>query len=437
MGEATLLRELVGKREWTYQAFTVQFGHAARAVADRDGEPRLARLAVSETTFRRWTAGGLRTRPGPDVCRVLTELFDRPAADLFAAPPAPMRPVAAPAEAHSTSIRETISVAARNALRFTALSQTGTDPGVIEDLTSEAARLAALYPTAPLHEFLGDLVNLQEVTYLLLESRQRPAIQRDLHLIAALSNGLLAKASHDQADPKNAMTLARAAYLAADYAGHQGLKAWVSGIQALTAYWAGWTQKAADYAADAQDPALKGTVTAWLPALEARAHAILGDHDRAHAAIKKTEAARDRLTESDLDRFGGLLTFPAAQQLYYRAEALVLVDPAAPAALQAAGDAVTAYCDSDQDHWAFGDEAGSRAHQAVALIASGHYDGAAETIDPVFNLPPAQRTHGIAVCVRRAAAALPAPAPDQPRLIDQLRRSAEEFDTTTLKALTK
>ena len=439
MGEGTRLRELVSQRQWTYQAFTIQFARAARTVADRDGEPRLARLTVSEPTFRRWTGGALRTRPGADVCRVLEELFQRPAADLFAAPPVPQRAPAASVEAFSfsTSIRENLSVAARNALRFTALSQTGADPVAIEALTGEAARLAALYPTAPLHEFLGDLVNLQEVTYRLLESRQQPTVQRELHLVAALSTGLLAKASHDQADPRTAMTLARAAYLAADYAGHPGLKAWVRGIQALTAYWAGWPQQAADFAASAHEESLTGTITAWLPALEARAHAALGDAGSVREALERTQAARDRLVPSDLDEFGGLLTFPDAQQTYYQAEALVLADAASPEALDASTRAVAAYSDPDSPHWAFGDEAGSRTHQALALIATGQLDGALDILDPVLNLPPAQRTHGIAVCVRRIATALPAQSADQPRLSRQIREGVEEFDHTTLRALTR
>jgi hypothetical protein len=439
MGEGTRLRELVGQRQWTYQAFTIQFTRAARTVADRDGEPRLARLAVSEATFRRWTGGALRTRPGADVCRVLEELFQRPAADLFAAPPVPQRALAAPVEAFSfsNSIRENLSVAARNALRFTALSQTGADPVAIEALTGEAARLAALYPTAPLHEFLGDLVNLQEITYRLLETRQQPTAQRELHLVAALSTGLLAKASHDQADPTTAMTLARAAYLAADYAAHPGLKAWVRGIQALTAYWAGWPQQAADFAACAQEESLTGTITAWLPALEARAHAALGDAGSAREALERTQTAREHLVPSDLDEFGGLLTFPDAQQTYYQAEALVLADPASPEALNAATQAVAAYSDPDSPHWAFGDEAGSRTHQALALIAAGQLDGALDILEPVLNLPPAQRTHGIAVCVRRIATALPAQTADQPRLSRQIREGVEEFDHTTLRALTR
>ena len=328
-------------------------------------------------------------------------------------------------------------MAARNALRFTSLSGPGADGETVGALTSEAARLAELYPTAPLHEFIGDLVNLQEITYRLLESRQRLSAARDLNLVAALSTGLLAKASHDQGNPQAAITLSRAAYSAADDAGHDGLKAWVRGIQALTAYWAGWNTQAADYARDAQLPSLTGTVTAWLPALEARAHAALGDRASAGEALTRAQAARERLEPSDLDRFGGLLTFSAAQHAYYRAEALVLVDPGAPEALRAADLAVASYTDPDAGHWAFGDEAGSRAHQAVARIATGDLDGGLEAIEPVLALPPQQRTQGITVCVRRTGNALPAAGPGSPAVANHMRTALEEFDHTTLRALTQ
>lgn len=436
MSAANGLRREIEARQWSYQAFVAQFSHAANRVAQRDGEPRIARLTVSEPTFRRWTGGALRTRPGADICRVLEELFGRPTAELFApaATALTLRP-ATPPSPHS-QVREFIRMAARNSLRFTALRSGGASAETVEELTQETARLAALYPTAPLHEFLGDLVNLQEIAYRLLEEHQRPERQRDLHLLAALSTGMLAKASHDQGDPQSAMQLVRAAHLAAELAGHAGVQAWVRGIQALTAYWAGWESQAAQIARDAaQTPGLTGTVTAWLPALEARATAAVGDRTRARDALARAEAARETLSPTDLDEIGGLLTFPAAQQAYYRAEALVLTDPADPAARSAADEAVDAYADPDASHWAFGDEAGSRTHQAMARIAGGDLDGGFVALEPVLTLPPAQRTHGIVVCARRTINALPSAGPNAPRKALELRDAVEEFDHVTLKAL--
>jgi hypothetical protein len=60
--------------------------------------------------------------------------------------------------------------------------------------------------------------------------------------------GLLAKASHDLAEPHAAMAQARTGYLCADQTDHDGLRAWLRGLQSLIAYWAGRTQEAARYA---------------------------------------------------------------------------------------------------------------------------------------------------------------------------------------------
>jgi hypothetical protein len=47
------------------------------------------------------------------------------------------------------------------------------------------------------------------------------------------------------------MTQARTAYVCADNAGHDGLRAYVRGIQSLTAFWAGWPHEALRYASSA------------------------------------------------------------------------------------------------------------------------------------------------------------------------------------------
>ena len=435
-GETNLLRRLIAQRQWTYQAFALQYTRAAGELARRDAEPRLARLTVSEKTFRRWTGGALRTRPGPDVCRVLEALFEQPAVALFAPAEPPTRSDPDPDSASQSQVKEHIRMATHNAIRYTAMLSDGVSAEAVEVLTAEVGRLALVYSTVPLHELLGDLANVQEIAFRLLETRHRPERERDLHFVAALSSGMLAKASHDQGDPNSAMTLARAAYLAADRAGHEGLKAWVRGIQALTAYWAGWESQSLATARQAQElPGLSGTVTAWLPALEARAAARIGDRSAARSALARAETARDVVTPSDLDGFGGLLTFPTSQQTYYRAETLVLSEPAASQSLTAADEAVTAYSDPTRPDWAFGDEAGSRAHQAMARIAIGELDGGLEALEPVLALPPGQRIHGVTVCARRTVAALPPAGPSTSRTADMIRDAVEEFDRATLKTL--
>lgn len=90
-----LLKALVTERRWVYGAFRVQFELAAQQLADEEHDPRLRTLTVAERTFRRWLAGGTKTLPQPDVCRVLERLFARPVAELFNVPAA-ARPARTP-----------------------------------------------------------------------------------------------------------------------------------------------------------------------------------------------------------------------------------------------------------------------------------------------------------------------------------------------------
>ncbi|MFW6691929.1 hypothetical protein [Streptomyces sp. MAR4 CNX-425] len=54
----TLLRVELAKRGWArFSTFEVHYTHAARKAAAEYGDPRLARLTISSTTFKRWLAG--------------------------------------------------------------------------------------------------------------------------------------------------------------------------------------------------------------------------------------------------------------------------------------------------------------------------------------------------------------------------------------------
>lgn len=124
----------------------------------------------------------------------------------------------------------------------------------------------------------GDLVEAQDMALRLLEGRQRPTDTRELHLLARIASGILVEASNDLGDRHTGMTQARAAHACADNAGHDGLRAWARGLQPQTAYWGGWPHEALRYAQPGADAAegVASTVAVWLPALAARAHAVLG-----------------------------------------------------------------------------------------------------------------------------------------------------------------
>ncbi|GAA0367279.1 hypothetical protein NE235_03225 [Actinoallomurus spadix] len=302
-----------------------------------------------------------------------------------------------------------VEMAARKALRF-AVTVEGTNVGAetLDQLRDEVARLALAYPQQPLPVLLTDLIDLQDVGFRLLEGRQRPAETRDLYLLTGVICGMLAKASHDLGDPHSAMTQARTAFVCADNAGHDGLRTWTRSLQSMIGYWAGWPNDAVRYAEAGAEAAGRttGTASVWLPAQEARAWAILGDAERAEAAIARAHTARDQAQADDLDGFGGIMTFTRPRQLYYAADTRVWLPGADEQAEHVAAEALDAYESADAGERSFSDEAGARADQALARVNRGDLDGAAESLRPVLDLAPDQRIGGILASVMRVHEAL-------------------------------
>ncbi|MGH8899989.1 MAG: XRE family transcriptional regulator, partial [Egibacteraceae bacterium] len=300
-------------------------------------------------------------------------------------------------------------MAARRALRFLASAEgSNVGPETLDQLRDEIARLAVAYQTQPLPTLLGDLVDTQDVAFRLLEGRQRPTQTRELYLLAAVASGLMANASHNLGDPHAAMTQARTAYVCADNAGHDGLRAWARGQQSVIAYWGGWPYEALRYAQLGADPAARvtGTVTVWLPALAGRAWAALGNGNESRTAVERAHAARDAVTPDELDELGGGLTFTRPRQLYYTADAAGWLPGEEERAEREAAEAVDAYEHAEEAEQSYADEAVVRADLALARAHRGELEGTREALRPVLDLPPDRRLSGIIAITLRVHTAL-------------------------------
>lgn len=460
----TLLRVLVTRRHWqVYETFRHHYERAAETLAEREGDRRVRGLTVSKRQFERWCGGELKTRPYPDQCRVLEAMFDHPVDDLLApatpeqmAPrtaPAPSTPAFAPVPSLEPRPRATqltatmesgvwgdpglgrrerqVEMAARRAFRFGSTAEGSTvGPETLAQLHDEVRRLADAYPRLPLPTLLGDLVDIQDTTFRILEhGRVRPSQAKELYLLAGMTSGMLAKASHDVGDPRSAMMQARTAFVCADNADHSAMRAWVRGMQSLINYWAGRPQEAARYAAlgTAAAENVRGTTAVWLACLEARAYAMLGDSSSTRTAVARAHLTRDTLRVDDLDAYGGILTFPEVRQLYYVAEAVVFLGEDPRSAQEQASAAVTAYRDARPEDWAFGDEAGAHTNLALSRIAGGELDGAVEAVRPVLDLPFEQRNFGVVVSARRVHEALSDARFVRVRTAAEVREEIEEF----------
>jgi hypothetical protein len=332
--------------------------------------------------------------------------------------------------------RNALSMVVQRVRQFAALAGQDNAPGeVVEQLRDDVQRLSVDYPRRPVWELLADLTELQENLFGLLERRQRPERSRQLYFLAGVTCGLLAKASHDLADPHAAMAMARTGFLCADNADHDGLRGWLRGLQSLVAYWAGRPQESVRYAQSGAEHATRSgsTTTVWLAANEARGWAALGNAERTRAAVDRASAAWDSVVPDDLDSLGGLCTFNRSRALYYAADALAWLPDATGPATRYAEQAVAAYADPGAAHWAFGDAAGSRANLAIARLAEGELDGAAEALAPVLELPAEQRINGVVHSVARVGTAITRTGLIVPAR--ELRDQIELFARTSLRAL--
>ncbi|WP_079196666.1 hypothetical protein [Streptomyces sp. CB02130] len=411
----TLFRRLVDEQELRDpRAFLPRFREHARLLAERDGDVRLATLEPAASTFEAWYYG--QRLPNRDARRVLVAWFGHSIERLWA--PAGDAAVASRggaldlegADLHE--MRRGAAMAARRARDFAL----GAEQGQLGDetlgyLQDEVRRITEQYPRVPLPTLFDDLASAQSDAFRLIEGgRARPSQMRQLHVMATLLSWHMAKACHDLGDESSAMMHARAAGVSAEQAEHPALSALVHGLKSLISYWSGRGEDALFHArrGAAEYQRVHGTVSVWLPSLEARAAALLGDAAGAAAAVDQAARRREAVEPDDLDELGGLLTFPPQKELYYRVETQVLLGQGATgtATGAAAEQAVAAFSDPDAPFWAFGDEAGARCNLAVVRLHDDELDGTVDALRPVLDLPPGQRNRGIVVSAQRVHRAL-------------------------------
>jgi hypothetical protein len=402
----TRLEQLLRQRHVTMEEFRKRY-------------QRTTGIALSERQAYRWVAGRVRGLPYPPAQAALEQLFGEPVARLFGPPygigavrPLRHRDGAVPERGSARTDWEGQVIAmstdrARDFLARIEASNVGAE--TLDQLIDDVRRLVTAYQQQPLPTLLGDLADTQDRAFELLEGRQRPAQTRDLYLIAGIACGLMAKASHDLGAPHDAMTQARTGYACADNAGHDGLRAWTRGLQALITYWSGRLEDSVRYARLGAEEAARsrGTAGIWLASSEARALAALHRLEDAHIALARATEARDRMQPDELDSLGGLCTFSHPRQLYYAADSLAWGGEAeANDTERRALEALDAYAGAADEDRAFGDESGTRSALAVARVLLRQIDGAAEALAPVLELPPPKRIHGIVTSVEHVRTAL-------------------------------
>lgn len=256
----------------------------------------------------------------------------------------------------------------------------------LEQLMAETRALASDYLTSDPVVLFTRTRHLRDRAFTLLEGHQYPRQSADLYVAAGYLCGLLAWMSSDLGQLRDADTQGRTAWLCAELAGHNDLRAWVLSTRSKVCFWDGRLREAIAYARRGTTYRPGGTVGVLLACQEADAWSQLGAHDEAIEALDRAEALRDTVLEAD--DIGGIFSCqPARQENYSAAVHLRVGEP--DKALRAADNAITLM--ATQTVRAYGTEAQIHISKASAHLATGKAEGALEALAPVLAMSPDHR----------------------------------------------
>ncbi|MFD9394066.1 XRE family transcriptional regulator [Streptomyces sp. NPDC060000] len=291
----------------------------------------------------------------------------------------------------------------------------------LEQLMAETRSLASDYLTSdPVPLFVRTRA-LRDRVFALLEGHQYPRQSADLYAAAGYLCGLLAWMSSDLGQLRNADTQGRTAWLCAELAGHNELRAWVLSTRSKVAFWDGRHREAINFARHGATYNTTGTVAVLLACQEADAWSELGAQDEALTALAHAQDARAAI--SGEDEIGGIFACQPARQENYAAAVQLRVGRPADA-LRSADNALRLL--AVQPVRAYGTEAQIHISQAAAHLANGEAEGALESLAPVLALPPDHRLEPVTRRLSELCASVGRPYASGTATVG-LRQAVEEF----------
>ncbi|MEV4741763.1 hypothetical protein [Streptomyces sp. NPDC049555] len=398
----TLFFTLLVQKGWKdYEVFQRHYREAARRLADAKGPQSLATAQLEKRQFNRWCNQGLSRPPRREARRILAELFPGIPVERLLGPAAVPAPVARPAECHPEDpferAEDVVMEAAHESARFmTRAEATNVGPHAMEQLAADIRRIVRTYPNRPVGPLFQEVRELRNYIFRLLEGKQPPAYARDLYLAAGVTCGVLANASFDLGRYAAAETQARAAFLCGELAGHNGLRSWIRGLQALIAYWDGRPGEAVSLAeAGSSFMPEGGTAHIRLSAMKARALGQLGRAGDAVAALRQADDFREAAVDDDLP--GGMMAFPPEKQLFYASSTYLWLggQQHLDEAERNAQEAVAMFSAAPEGQRRLGEEALARMDLAIARLGKDQVDGAAEQVHHVLSTNARRHTESV------------------------------------------
>lgn len=268
----------------------------------------------------------------------------------------------------------------------------------VEQIHGEIHGIARSYlkvPTLPLFERAR---RLRDRSFSLLSGRQKPTHSRDLYSAAGWSLTILAWISTDLGRPGAAEEHLRTAWLCAENADHNGLRAWVRAAQHTAAFWQRDFARAGQHAEDGLRYAATGSAKLFLTSALALDMVRCGDREGAQRGLAHARGVADRLSGHG-DELSGPFTCSADRAGGFWSDTQLSLGEAADA-LSAANDAIFAFETTPSDLRNVGSERMVRCQQVKAHLILDELDGAWESLAPVLDTAPEHRVQPLAQRVR-------------------------------------
>ncbi len=427
----TLLAVMVGAGNLAHEEHVKALNRRARQL-DEDA-------TFSLRQFDRWLAGQVE-RPRPATRRVLEDYFARPIDALLAPPavgPLAIRQAAPQLEVSARWDLESLAMAAAHeSSEHASFASTRVEDTSVEQLQERIYAAARRHATAAPLEIFGELVRVRNHAYALAERTKRPHQLADLYVVAGQACAMLAELSFDLGYPDAAGEQVRSALAYGQIAEHSSLCAFALAVQSTIAFWSGEPTRGVRLAGDGLEYRNTGTAAVRLRAVEARSWALKGAYDKTRDSLVAAEAAReDSGSDPMLDEIGGEFAFGPARVAFCSASAYLALEDGEAAARSA--QRALDLCVHAPDHeQSFRDECGARLDLVAAMMLQGDLTGAEQTMRPVLDLPPTQRTARLAHRVRALRAIANKPAHRETVAARNLGDMVEDFvSDTAQKAL--
>lgn len=413
----TRLEQVAQQARLTVAEFCERFAATSHRLAEAgQGRPS----TVSDRQAQRWLSGNVGL-PRPSACRVLDEMFGEPVEVLFG-PPAPQQQllpapkakdaVRQPADpASSLELEREITMAATESASFGQFAeQNNVGPHTIDQFRADIERIATNYGNRPVYPVFVEVRELRNRAFELLEGRQRPDHTRDLYLVAGLLCAILGEASRDLGMIPAAKAQYRVAFLCAELAGVNWLRAEIRGKQSNIAFWDDQPRAAAELAADGWRyvPEI-GAARAGVASNEARARARLRDQRAAEDALARAEQAREEIAGDDDP--GGCLAFPLADQTQMVAGTRLLLggQPNIGDAERHAARAVELFEADPPERRELGKLGLARLNLAAAQLGRDDLESAATNIEEVLTIVATRPSETVTRRLRQLANSLERP----------------------------